>query len=143
MPTLVEVFGIETARQMSKNRGRADLIIGNNVLAQVPDLNDFVGGIRQMLAWNGTVTLEFPHLSRLIEGNQFDTIYHEHFSYFSLYTAERIFAQHGLRIYDVEELSTHGGSLRVFVENEDLRGHAAPARRRDSQFRIKPPCAPT
>jgi hypothetical protein len=115
VPTLIEFFGIESARRISKERGRADLIIGNNVLAQVPDLNDFVGGIRLMLAWNGTVTLEFPHLSRLIEGNQFDTIYHEHFSYFSLYTAERIFAEHGLRIYDVEELPTHGGSLRVWA----------------------------
>ena len=114
IPTRVEFFGVRSARQLSHERGRANLIIGNNVLAQVPDLNDFVGGIRLMLAWNGTVTLEFPHLSQLIQGNQFDTIYHEHFSYFSLYAAERIFQEHGLRIYDVEELTTHGGSLRVW-----------------------------
>ncbi len=114
IPTLVEFFGVDAATRLGQKRGRADLIIGNNVLAQVPDLNDFVGGITVLLAANGTVTLEFPHLSNLIERNQFDTIYHEHFSYFSLYTTERIFAQHGLRIFDVEELPTHGGSLRVW-----------------------------
>jgi hypothetical protein len=114
VPTLVEFFGIATSRSLMQARGCADLIIGNNVLAHVPALNDFVGGIALLLASNGTVTLEFPHLARLIEGNQFDTIYQEHFSYFSLYTAERILAQNGLRIYDVEELSTHGGSLRVW-----------------------------
>ncbi len=129
VPTVVEFFGIESARHLAQTRGRADLIIGNNVLAQVPDLNDFVGGIRLLLAWNGTATLEFPHLSRLIQGNQFDTIYHEHFSYFSLYTTERIFAAHGLRIYDVEELSTHGGSLRVWG------CHAADPRAESSRLR--------
>ncbi|MBV9354209.1 MAG: methyltransferase domain-containing protein [Chloroflexi bacterium] len=114
IPTLVEFFGLPSARRLAREQRRADLVIGNNVLAQVPDLNDFVAGIQQLLNWNGTVTLEFPHLARLIDGNQFDTIYHEHYSYFSLYTTERIFARHGLRIYDVEELSTHGGSLRVW-----------------------------
>jgi len=114
VPTVTDFFGVESARQLSKRYRRADLIIGNNVLAQVPDLNDFVGGIPLLLAWNGTVTLEFPHLARLIAGNQFDTIYHEHYSYFSLYTTERIFAANGLRVYDVEELSTHGGSLRIW-----------------------------
>jgi len=114
VPTLTEFFGVAMARQLAETRGRADLIIGNNVLAQVPDLNDFVGGIPLFLTWNGTVTLEFPHLARLIEGNQFDTIYHEHYSYFSLYTLERIFARHRLRVYDVEELPTHGGSLRIW-----------------------------
>ena len=114
VPTVAEFFGVELARRLAREHGKADLILGNNVLAQVPDLNDFVGGIPPLLAENGTVTLEFPHLARLIEGNQFDTIYHEHYSYFSLYTTERIFAAHGLRVFDVEELPTHGGSLRIW-----------------------------
>jgi hypothetical protein len=114
VPTLAEFFGVELAQRLAQERGKADLILGNNVLAQVPDLNDFVGGIPLLLKDGGTVTLEYPHLSRLIEGNQFDTIYHEHYSYFSLYTTERIFAAHGLRVFDVEELPTHGGSLRVW-----------------------------
>jgi SAM-dependent methyltransferase len=115
VPTLTEFFGTELGRRLAVERRKADLILGNNVLAQVPDLNDFVGGIKQLLAANGTVTIEFPHLSRLIAGNQFDTIYHEHYSYFSLYTAERIFAAHGMRLFDVEELPTHGGSLRIWA----------------------------
>jgi hypothetical protein len=114
VPTLVEFFGIALAERLAAERGTADLILGNNVLAQVPDLNDFVGGIPRMLATNGTVTIEFPHLSRLIAGNQFDTIYHEHYSYFSLYSTEHIFARHGMRLFDVEELPTHGGSLRIW-----------------------------
>jgi hypothetical protein len=114
VPTLVEFFGLQSARRLAAEHGRADLVIGNNVLAQVPDLNDFMAGIQHLLTGTGTVTLEFPHLARLIDGNQFDTIYHEHYSYFSLYTTERIFARHGLRVYDVEELPTHGGSLRVW-----------------------------
>jgi len=114
VPTLAEFFGVDFAERLAVERGKADLILGNNVLAQVPDLNDFVGGIPRLLATNGTVTIEFPHLARLIEGNQFDTIYHEHYSYFSLYTTERIFARHGLRVFDVEELATHGGSLRIW-----------------------------
>jgi hypothetical protein len=101
----------------------ADLLIGNNVLAQVPDLNSFVAGAAIALKPRGTVTMEFPHLMRLIEGNQFDTIYHEHFSYFSFLAVERIFAAHGLTIFDVEELWTHGGSLRVWAR------HAADATR--------------
>ena len=92
-------------------------MIGNNVLAQVPDLNSFVGGVPLVLKPRGTVTMEFPHLLRLIEGNQFDTIYHEHFSYFSLLAVERIFAAHGLTVFDVEELWTHGGSLRVWARH--------------------------
>jgi hypothetical protein len=102
----------------------ADLIIGNNVLAQVPDLNSFVEGIVRLLKPDGVVTIEFPHLQRLIEGNQFDTIYHEHFSYFSLLAAERIFAAHELRLFDVDELWTHGGSLRIYAchaGNPELR----------------------
>jgi len=114
VPTLVEFFGIELAQRLATERGKADLILGNNVLAQVPDLNDFVGGIPLLLKAGGTVTIEYPHLSRLIDGNQFDTIYHEHYSYFSLYTTERIFARHGLRVFDIEELPTHGGSLRIW-----------------------------
>lgn len=113
--TLVKFFGRKTAREMVASGAKADLVIGNNVLAQVPDLNDFVGGIAILLAPEGTVTLEFPHLQRLIEGHQFDTIYHEHFSYFSLLAVERVLRHHGLKTYDVEEVETHGGSLRLFV----------------------------
>jgi hypothetical protein len=113
--TQVTFFGRESAAELVANRGRADLIIGNNVLAQVPDINSFVGGVAIALAPNGTATFEFPHLKTLFEQNQFDTIYHEHFSYFSLLSAETIFAAHGLTLFDVEELWTHGGSLRVYL----------------------------
>jgi SAM-dependent methyltransferase len=115
VPTLTRFFGRETARALAADGVEADLIIGNNVLAQVPDINDFVSGIPVVLQPRGTLTLEFPHLLRLMQENQFDTIYHEHFSYFSLTTAERILAAHGLRVYDVEELWTHGGSLRLYA----------------------------
>ncbi len=94
---------------------QADLLLGNNVLAQVPDLNDFVGGLKLALKPRGVITIEFPHLMRLVAENQFDTIYHEHYSYFSFLTAERIFAAHQLTLFDVEELPTHGGSLRIFA----------------------------
>jgi SAM-dependent methyltransferase len=117
--TLVKFFGVETARELAAGGYSADLILGNNVLAQVPDLNDFVGGLKILLGPTGVVTIEFPHLLRTIEGNQFDQIYHEHFSYFSLYAAERIFAAHGLPIFDVEELPTHGGSIRIFAHHVD------------------------
>jgi hypothetical protein len=117
VPTLVEFFGRRCATELAARGPRADLIAGNNVLAQVPDLNDFVAGIALLLAPSGIVTLEFPHLLELIERNQFDTIYHEHFSYFSLLTTERILAAHGLEVFDVELLSTHGGSLRVFARH--------------------------
>ena len=121
VPTHVGYFGSDTAEDLSRKR-RADLLVGNNVLAQVPDLNDFVAGIRTLLAPTGVATLEFPHLLRLIEENQFDTIYHEHFSYFSFLTAEKIFRKHGLRLFDVEELTTHGGSLRIYAcRTEDPR----------------------
>jgi hypothetical protein len=113
IPTLVEFFGVETARELAK-QWRADLLIGNNVLAHVPDLNDFVGGLKLLLAPAGVITMEFPHLERMMGENEFDTIYHEHFSYFSWVTAERVFAHHGLTLFDVEELPTHGGSLRVW-----------------------------
>jgi SAM-dependent methyltransferase len=111
--TLVSFFGTETAREVAA-KGKADLIVGNNVLAHVPDLNDFVAGIAELLAPGGTVSMEFPHLLRLIENREWDTIYHEHFSYFSWLTARQVFAAHGLRLYDVEEIPTHGGSLRIY-----------------------------
>src|SRR6516225_9433180 len=117
VPTLVEFFGCQTAREMIEKGHAADLIIGNNVLAQVPDLNDFVGGIRILLKAGGVATLEFPHLVRLIEVNQYDTIYHEHFSYFSLITVEKIFAAHGLVLFDVDEIPTHGGSIRIYLRH--------------------------
>ncbi|WP_099864354.1 class I SAM-dependent methyltransferase [Pararhizobium haloflavum] len=115
IPTLVDFFGVALAERMVAEGQRADLIIGNNVLAQVPDLNDFVAGIAILLKPEGVVTLEFPHIERLIAENQFDTIYHEHFSYFSLLTIDIMAARHGLRVIDVEELATHGGSLRVHL----------------------------
>ncbi|NIA25985.1 MAG: methyltransferase domain-containing protein [Gammaproteobacteria bacterium] len=117
--TLIEFFGAELAQRLVAEGRTADLIIGNNVLAQVPDLNSFVDGIKTLLAPGGVVTIEFPHLLRLMSENQFDTIYHEHFSYFSLSTAERIFAAHGLTLFDVEELPTHGGSLRIYGRHAD------------------------
>ncbi|RME29126.1 MAG: methyltransferase domain-containing protein [Deltaproteobacteria bacterium] len=123
VPTHTEFFGREEAARLASRGVRADLVLGNNVLAQVPDINDFVGGIPAILAPGGTVTFEFPHLQRLVEQRQFDTIYHEHFSYFSLVTIERIFAAHGLRVFDVEELWTHGGSLRIHAcHADDERG---------------------
>src|SRR5262249_40195580 len=115
VPTRVDFFGAKLAAKMAADGRRADLVLGNNVLAQVPDLNDFVEGLKLLLKPAGVLTLEFPHLLRLIEHNEFDTIYHEHFSYFSLLTTLRIMQAHGLRVFDVEELSTHGGSLRVYA----------------------------
>jgi SAM-dependent methyltransferase len=113
IPTLVEFFGQETARSLARESA-ADLLVGNNVLAHVPDLNDFVEGMRILLKAGGVITMEFPHLMRLIGQNQWDTIYHEHFSYFSFLTVGRVFEAHGLRLFDVEELPTHGGSLRIY-----------------------------
>ncbi|WP_022662589.1 class I SAM-dependent methyltransferase [Paucidesulfovibrio longus] len=115
---LNEFFGKTLAARLSGQGRQADLIVGNNVLAHVPDINDFVAGLAEALKPGGTVTMEFPHLMRLVSENQFDTIYHEHFSYLSFHTVQRIFAAHGLKVYDVEELPTHGGSLRVYA------GHA-------------------
>jgi len=114
IPTVVKFFGQRTARELAAERGKADLLIGNNVLAHVPDLNDFVAGMKILLKPAGIITMEFPHLMRLMEQTQFDTIYHEHFSYFSFITATKVFAAHGLTVFDVEEVPTHGGSLRVF-----------------------------
>jgi hypothetical protein len=115
--TLVKFFGCQTALEMVANSQMADLVIGNNVLAQVPDINDFVGGIRIVLKPGGVATLEFPHLMRLMRENQYDTIYHEHFSYFSLITVEKIFAAHGLVLFDVDEIPTHGGSIRIYLHH--------------------------
>jgi len=114
IPVLQEFFGEQLGKRLSKEGSLADLITGNNVYAHVPDINDFTRGLKAILKPGGTITLEFPHLMRLIEFNQFDTIYHEHFSYLSLYTVEQIFSAAGLRILNIEELSTHGGSLRVY-----------------------------
>jgi hypothetical protein len=116
--TLVRFFGVELASELAAQGLHADLLIGNNVLAQVPDINDFVAGMAVILAPEGAITLEFPHVLRLIDENQFDTIYHEHFSYFSLHTVGTILARHGLEVFDVEELPTHGGSLRVYAHHQ-------------------------
>jgi SAM-dependent methyltransferase len=115
IPTVVKFFGTKTAQELSAERGKADLLLGNNVLAHVPDLNDFVAGMKILLKPEGLITMEFPHLLRLMDENQFDTIYHEHFSYFSFATVEKVLAAHGLTIFDVEELPTHGGSLRIYA----------------------------
>lgn len=122
--TLVKFFGAATAEELVKAEGAADLVLGNNVFAQVPDLNDFVEGLKIALKADGVLTLEFPHLLRLIEQNEFDTIYHEHFSYFSLLTTNKILMAHGLRVFDVEELRSHGGSLRVFACRKESGTHA-------------------
>jgi len=119
IPTTVRFFGQKTARDIAHETGQADLLLGNNVLAHVPGLNDFVAGMKILLKPQGVITMEFPHLYRLMERNQFDTIYHEHFSYFSLYTVEKVFAAHGLTIFDVAEIETHGGSLRIFARHAD------------------------
>jgi len=119
IPTEVAFFGRQTASRLAEQGKRPDLLVGNNVLAHVPDINDFVGGMKILLANHGTITMEFPHLMRLIENNEFDTIYHEHFSYLSLIAVEKIFAHHGLRLFCVEELGTHGGSLRIYACHQD------------------------
>jgi C-methyltransferase-like protein/putative zinc binding protein/methyltransferase family protein len=119
IPTIVKFFGQATAREMIDQGWQADLLIANNVLAQVPDLNDFVAGIKLLLKPGAVATLEFPHLAALIHENQFDTIYHEHYSYFSLLAAERVFSKHDLKVFDLDELRTHGGSLRVYVCHAD------------------------
>jgi SAM-dependent methyltransferase len=117
--TKVEFFGERLARSLAAERRQADLIVGNNVFAHVPDLNDFTAGLKIALKPRGVITLEFPHLLRLVEHNQFDTIYHEHFSYFSLHSAALVLQKHGLEVFDVEELPTHGGSLRVFARHAE------------------------
>jgi len=123
IPTLVKFFGQELALQLASSGRKPDLILGNNVLAHVPDISDFVLGMKTLLSLNGVITMEFPHLMNLVKYNQFDTIYHEHFSYLSLYTVQKIFQNHGLRIFDVEEIPTHGGSLRIFACHVDCNIH--------------------
>lgn len=115
IPTISRFFGVATASDLVSHGQKADLLLGNNVLAHVPDINDFVAGMKLVLKTDGIITMEFPHILQLIRHNQFDTIYHEHFSYLSLMTVTRIFLKHGLSIFDVQELATHGGSLRVFA----------------------------
>lgn len=119
IPTLVQFFGEEMARHLLAEGIQADLLIGNNVLAHVPGLNDFVKGLKLLLKPQGIITIEFPHLMRLMAENQFDTIYHEHFSYFSFLTLQKVFAAHGLTLFDVEELPVHGGSLRIYARHTD------------------------
>jgi hypothetical protein len=119
IPTLVKFFDLNLARELVNEGKQADLVIGNNVLAQVPTLNDFVEGINVVLKTEGVATLEFPHLMKLMEKNQFDTIYHEHFSYFSFTSVEKIFAAHNMKLYDVDALSTHGGSIRIYAAHMD------------------------
>lgn len=119
IPVLNRFFGVETAREVVSSGKRADLMIANNVLAHVPNLNDFVAGIKIVLAPGGTLTVEFPHAQNMIELNQFDTIYQEHYCYFLLLTLEKVFASHGMRLFDVEKIPTHGGSLRIYVAHDD------------------------
>ncbi|HMN80963.1 MAG TPA: class I SAM-dependent methyltransferase [Burkholderiaceae bacterium] len=141
IPTTVEFLGAESAARFVAAHGRANLLLGNNVLAHVPDLNDFVAGMKTLLAPGGVITMEFPHLQRLMAENQFDTIYHEHFSYFSFVTVEKVFAAHGITLFDVEELPTHGGSLRIYGRHADdadppvsERAHALRTREIDAGF---------
>jgi SAM-dependent methyltransferase len=119
--TEVAFFGVDTAKRIAARYGQPDLLLGNNVLAHVPDLNDFVAGMKILLKRGGLITMEFPHLVQLMQNNQFDTIYHEHFSYFSFTTVSAVFAAHGLQLFDVEELPTHGGSLRIYGAHADDR----------------------
>jgi hypothetical protein len=127
VPTLVKFFNRESAEELAAQGIKADLLLGNNVLAQVPNLNSFVAGMKILLKPSGVITMEFPHLLRLMEESQFDTIYHEHFSYFSFLVAEKIFSSHGLTLFDVEELSTHGGSLRIYACHTENRSNRVTA----------------
>jgi SAM-dependent methyltransferase len=142
IPTIAEFFGSSCAARLAGEGKCADLLAANNVLAHVPDLNDFVEGMKLLLAPKGAITIEFPHLLRLIEQRQFDTIYHEHFSYFSFFTAERVLEKHGLAVFDVEETDTHGGSLRIFArhgnENEKaVVGRVSEMRRLEVDFGLQ------
>jgi hypothetical protein len=128
IPTLVKFFGAELAAELKAQGKSADLLLGNNVLAHVPALNDFVRGLQILLKPQGVITMEFPHLLNLMRENQFDTIYHEHFSYFSFFTAEQVFARQGLKLFDVEKLPTHGGSLRIYGAHAEDRTKATSAR---------------
>lgn len=122
IPSLVKFFGVETAGELVATGKSADLLLGNNVMAHVPDINDFIGGLKIALKPTGVITFEFPHLQRLIENNQFDTVYHEHFSYLSFLAVDKMFSHHGLTLFDVEELQTHGGSLRIFARHAENNG---------------------
>jgi 2-polyprenyl-3-methyl-5-hydroxy-6-metoxy-1,4-benzoquinol methylase len=124
--SLVKFFGVDTARELANSGVKADLLLGNNVLAHVPDINDFVAGMKITLKPNGVITMEFPHLLELMRNNQFDTIYHEHFSYLSLLTTRTIFAAQGLRLFDMEQLATHGGSLRIYACHEEAPRATSP-----------------
>ena len=127
LETIVDFFGVKLEEQLVAQNRKADLIVGNNVFAHVPDINDFVVGMKMILKDQGVITLEFPHLMQIIEQNQFDTIYHEHFSYFSFYTTGLIFEKHGLELFDVERISTHGGSLRIYGKHkEDISKNISP-----------------
>ncbi|SDE01064.1 class I SAM-dependent methyltransferase [Niabella drilacis] len=119
VPSVVDFFGVRLARRLVAEGRKADLLLGNNVLAHVPDIVDFVGGMKILLKENGVITMEFPHLMQLVDNNQFDTIYHEHFSYLSFYTVKKIFEAAGLELFDVEELPTHGGSLRIYARHQE------------------------
>jgi SAM-dependent methyltransferase len=133
--TEVCFHGRTSADKIVAKYGQADLLLGNNVLAHVPDLNDFVAGMKRLLKPTGVITMEFPHLQRLMEQNQFDTIYHEHFSYFSFFTVEQVFAAHGLTLFDVDELSTHGGSIRIYARHE--QDDSKPVTGRAQQLRAR------
>jgi SAM-dependent methyltransferase len=117
--TIVDFFGVKLAAKLSSENKKANLLLGNNVLAHVPDINDFVGGMKVLLKEDGVITMEFPHLLQLIDKNQFDTIYHEHFSYLSFYSVQKIFEKQGLEMFDVEEIPTHGGSLRIYAKHKE------------------------
>lgn len=139
IPTMVKFFGEQTARELVASGTGADLLLGNNVLAHVPGLNDFVKGMKIVLKPKGIITMEFPHLERLVEKCQFDTIYHEHFSYFSFVTVEQVFAKHGITLFDVEELPTHGGSLRIYGRHTEdgskpVSGRVAELREREKRL---------
>jgi SAM-dependent methyltransferase len=136
---VTKFFDSKLAKQLTKQRKQADLVVGNNVLAHVPDINDFVKGLKVLLKKDGVITLEFPHLMRLIKGNQFDTIYHEHFSYLAFHTVDRIFSKHSLTLFDVEELPTHGGSLRIYAKHDenssrDISSNIAALHKKESAF---------
>ena len=135
IPTKVMFFGRDAGKKIVEEYGQPDLLVGNNVLAHVPDINDFVAGMKILLKPGGTITMEFPHLSRLIESNQFDTIYHEHFSYLSFFVVEKIFSAHGMVLFDVEEIDTHGGSLRIYGCHTEDRNREVTARVSDLRTR--------
>ena len=137
IPSVVKFFGVQTAKELVADGKSADLLLGNNVLAHVPDINDFVGGLKIALKPTGVITFEFPHLLRLMEQNQFDTVYHEHFSYLSFLAVEKIFSHHGLTLFDVEEIGTHGGSLRIFGRQNENGSEAAAVTNRVAKMKEK------